>query len=76
MLNTSMCKRLPGGALGAGGNLQQKQSPPQCNAKPNPKLKLSFVKAGPRKLGTAGPLHTATADTAIFLGIRSVSSPC
>ena len=53
-----------------------KKTPPQCNAKPNPKLKPHFVKAGPRKLGMTGPLHTATADMAIFLGIRSASSPC
>jgi len=54
--------------LGGGGG-----TPPQCNTKPNPKLKLPFVKAGPRKLGTTGPLRTATADAAVFLGVMSAS---
>lgn len=54
---------------------QQKKPPPQFNAKPNHKLKWPFVKGAPRKLGRTGPLRTATADTAIFLGRRSASSP-
>lgn len=78
MLNTSTCKRLPGDALREGKkkkNNNKKKTPPQFNAKPNHKLKWPFVKGAPRKHGKAGPLRTATADTAIFLGRRSASSP-